>query len=240
MIRKLSIVVLALCLAAGGLSACQTKPKNEMVINVGPDGRMTVQSNGSPEDQAIAALLQAELDKQADAKALTEDEVWRKDADGNLTHIQSGVQCPAVWGNYTRGKVTIFRPDGMDVGCNYNSPNATLTFYAYKSDLKLADELKGTMETVKMRQPVSKEVPFSLPSSNDGYVAATLSYKDANGREERTSTLLANGGTWRLKIRLTCRADVAKDIENGAAVAMMGQRDRMLNPPPAPQQAPPI
>ena len=125
MIRVLSTLALAACLAAG---ACQSKPKNEMVISFGPDGKMIVQSGGSAEDRAVAALLQQALDE--DNKPLSEEEVWRKDADGNITHIQSGAVCPVAWGNYTRGQVSIFKPDGMDVGCNYNAPNgATLTFY---------------------------------------------------------------------------------------------------------------
>lgn len=209
-----------------------------------------VSSGGTPEDQAAAAILQLALNGELDGleweaaddqtPALTEDQVWRSDAYENLTHIQSGATCPLTWGDYTRTKVSMFLPDGMDVGCNYETGgNRFMTFYVYKSGLALNEELEGTMETLKARQPVSREAPFSMPSPLSNYVAATLAYEMADGTKMRTSTFLANGGAWRLKIRLTAPARDAVESERMAAIALMGQRDRLDNPqPPAPAPAP--
>jgi hypothetical protein len=247
MIRSIAIryAAFALCVLAAG---CQTEPKDELIVSIGPDGKMTVASSGkSAGDKEMAALLQSALNGELDddakdtAPALTEDEVWRKDAAGNITHIQSGATCPQTWGDYRRTKVSIFRPDGMDVGCNYETGGQRfMTFYVYKSELSLAEELKGTMETVKARQPISKDVPFAMPSANGSYVAATLAYDLANGTQMRTSSLLAKGGTWRLKIRLTTPAKEATDAERLASIAIIGQSERLNNPQAPVATNPPI
>jgi hypothetical protein len=222
------------------LAGCQTKPANEINVEVLPDGSYRVASSGSSEeDQMLAALMQSVLNDELkdDAEAqepLAEDEVWRADAAGNLTHIQSGGQCPLQRGEYTRGRTSIFQPDGTDVGCNYGSPNgAVLTFYVYQNTQALADELTETFETMKTRQPVSTEAQFANQPASKAYLARTLAYEAADGAAMRTSVLLADGGAWRLKMRLTCKADDAQRIEMSAGIALMGQADRFSSPQPA-------
>lgn len=245
MLRAL-VAAAALTLATG----CQTAPKTEnaMTITIGEDGSMRVVSAGnSPEDQLLAAIMQAALDGELDAKEppapLPEDQVWRADGAGNLTHIQSGAQCPQRWGEYTRTRTSIFKPDGTDVGCNYGAPDGkVLTFYVYESDLSLADELESTIETIKTRQPVSTEARFGSPPASPAYVGRALAYEEADGTKMRTSVALANGGSWRLKMRLTCEANVAAQAENAAGLALMGQSDRLVSgkPPPAAEKPSPV
>jgi hypothetical protein len=241
MFRKLIATALVV-LAAG----CQTKPSNEITVGMGPDGSFLVGSSDMSEDgRALAALLQSalngEFDEETEApEALDEDEIWRADAAGNLTHIQSGAQCPVRWGEYVRGRTSIFQPDGTDVGCNYeNAAGTVMTFYVYRSPENLAVELDDTFETMKTRQPVSSEAQFgSLPASKS-YVARTLAYETADGTRMRTSVLLTDGGSWRLKIRLTCRADDAVRTETAAGIALMGQADRLASSlPPQPAEKP--
>jgi hypothetical protein len=237
-----AIVALAACL---GVSGCQSKPKNDLVINVGPDGRMTVQSSGSPEDRALAALLQLALDKEAakDEKApLTEAQIWRKDDDGNITHIQSGATCPVTWAGLTRDKLSVFAADGTDVGCNFVTPNAGptyMTFYVYQRAGGMEEAMKEAVDGMKARQPVAKETPYFAPSSNGQYRSLTLSYKAADGTPMRTSVLLAQSGGWLLKMRLTCREDDARVAEQSAALGLMGQADRLRSPQPLPPPVPP-
>jgi hypothetical protein len=240
--RRALIATAILALAAG----CQSAPKDNdaITIVVGDDGKMRVVSAGnSADNQALAALMQLTLDggldAEADAEPLKEDEIWREDAAGNLTHIQSGAQCPVNWGEYTRGRTSIFKPDGTDVGCNYSSPDGkVLTFYVYQSDLTLTDELNDTMITLKTRQPVSTDERFGSGPPPSLYVGKALAYEDADGTRMRTSLALADGGAWRLKMRLTCKAAVAAQAENAAGLALMGQADRLDTPqPPRPSEA---
>lgn len=237
MLRTFAAMATSLALAAG----CQTAaPKDDsaIVIEVGEDGQMRVlTADGSAEALALAQLLQSALDGEFDDAAeeppepLTEEEVWSKDAAGNLTHIQSGAQCPAQWGEYKRERVGIYQPDGTDVGCNYVAPDGKVqTIYVYLSDAPLAEELEATFEAMKTRQPVSEETPFAKGSPGNGYVARTLSYANADGTRMRTSVLLTNGGEWRLKIRLTCKDSDAPRAEIAAGLALIGQADRLASP----------
>jgi hypothetical protein len=251
MIRAIAFAAASLALVAG----CASAPKQDdaLVIQVGDDGKMRVVSAGdSEEGQALAALMQAALDSdladelrgepedQVAPEVLDEDEIWRADAAGNLTHIQSGAQCPMRWGEYVRGRTSIFQPDGMDVGCNYgNGAGTVMTFYVYQSPENLAVELDETFETMKTRQPVSAEAPFGGPPASKAYVARTLAYETADRTRMRTSVLLTDGGSWRLKIRLTCRADDATRTETAAGIALMGQADRLASTlPPKPVEKP--
>jgi hypothetical protein len=173
---------------------------------------------------------------------LSEAEIWRVDPDDNITHIQSGATCPGLWGGLKRDRLTIFRPDGMDVGCNYvGIDNATaMTLYVFTSAHGgLDSEMKVAIDSMRARQPVAKETPFYNPSSNGGYKTYTLAYANADGTPMRTSLLLGqvNGG-WLLKIRLTCRESDARKAEEVAGLAMMGQADR-LRTRPVPRTAKP-
>lgn len=243
MLRTLAALVSSFALVAG----CQSAPKeNTILVQIGEDGQMHfVSASDSAEDQAIAALLQSALDGDFDTveepAPLQEDEIWSEDGAGNLTHIQSGAQCPLHWGDYVRDRIGIYRPDGTDVGCNYTSPSGKVqTFYVYKSDASLADELVDTFDAMKTRQPVSEEVRFGESATTGGYVARALAYTTANGMRMRTSVLLTDSGGWRLKIRLTCKADDVPRAETAAGIALIGQADRLASPllPPGTSPSP--
>lgn len=233
MLRKLTVALTSLAL----VSACQTAPKddNAMVIEIGEDGQMRVVSAGdSPEDQAMALVLQSLMNdvvKEAEAaEPLSEEEIWHKDEAGNLTHIQSGAQCPMKWGDFVRERTGVYAADGTNVGCNYNAPDGRIqTFYAYRTDVSLADDLADAFGAMKTRQPVSEEVAFGSGMPYAGYLGRALSYKTADGTGMRTSVLLADSGGWRLKIRLTCQANDAR-AEVSAGVALKGQADRLAAP----------
>lgn len=247
MFRAIALAAASLALAAGCASA--PKKDNALVIEVGEDGKMRVVSAGnSADDQMLAALLQSALDgelgdeagDETAPEALDEDEIWRADAADNLTHIQSGAQCPARWGDFARTRTSIFQTDGSDVGCNYEDAAGTvMTFYVYQSPENLAVEMDQTFEAMKTRQPVSSEAQFGGPVASKAYAARTLAYEAADRTRMRTSVLLTDGGGWRLKIRLTCRANDAARIETSAGIALMGQADRLASSlPPKPVEKP--
>lgn len=242
MLRVVGIAAGLLMAAAVGGCATAKKPESKLEIAIGPDGTMTVvmPENGSSDEIAMAMLMQAALDgepgngDEADAEPLSEAEVWSKDPDDNLIHIQSGVTCPAVWAGMQRTLAQIFRDDGTDVGCNYGKRDSAtvMTFYAFAAHgdpASVTDLANETMEAIKMRQPLAKETPY-LAKSNAQYEALTLAYENADGSKMRTSLLLTKVGDWFLKIRLTCRTEDALIAEETAGIAIIGQADRLKNP----------
>jgi hypothetical protein len=221
--------------------ASEPKPENSINIIVGPDGKMTaVSSSNNPEDRAMAAILSQALNGElgVEDKALTEDQIWQKDAGGNVTHIQSGATCPAQWGDFVRNRLEVFIRDGTNVGCNYGrGSSSALTFYVYEGST-VEEELRNAFDAMKSRQPVSKETPYHMPSAAGAYQARTLVYETADRTAMRTSVLVAQAGKWVLKMRLTTLAADAKTVEQFAGVALVGQVDRLRSPPPPPKPAP--
>ena len=235
MIRTIGIALAAFGVLAAG---CQSQPKNEMNVVVGPDGKLQfVPSSNSPEDLAIAALLNS---ASAEADTLDKD-LWITDDDDNITHILSGATCPAIWSGLEREKVTVYRPDGTDVGCNFVSRSGptVMTFYVFNGG-SVNDEINGAFESMKARQPVSRETSFTSPSSNGTYKSRTLAYEAANGTAMRTSVLVGEAGGWVLKIRLTCTAAEAPMAEQVAGLAILGPSDRLRSRPRPPAKPSPV
>lgn len=240
MLRGVGVVAGLIIAAAAGGCATAKKPESAIEVTIGPNGEMifTAPENSSPETLALAMIMQSaaagELQEEPESKALSEAEIWSRDPDGNLVHIQSGATCPAVWAAMQRTQASIFREDGMDVGCNYNrnDNDTVMTFYVFTlpgSD-SLGDVMNETMEALKTRQPVAKETLYLAPSHTGQYEAKTLAYANADGSKMRTSLLMAKVGDWYLKIRLTCREANAHVAEETAGLALMGQADRLKNP----------
>jgi hypothetical protein len=167
---------------------------------------------------------------------LSEAEIWRVDPHDTITHIQSGANCPKLWGGLMRDKLTIFRPNGMDIGCSYAGPagSATvLTFYVFTSvNGGLDAELKVGVDSMRARTPTAKEAPFHNPPTSSEYRSHALSYASPDGTRMRTSLLVGqvNGG-WLVKIRLTCREEDARKMEEAAGQGLVGQADRLRTRP---------
>lgn len=238
MLRVLGIAAGLVVAAALGGCATAEKPESVIEVAVGPDGKLmfAAPANASPEDKALAMMMQSAVQDAADDsqdKALTEAEIWSQDPDRNLVHIQSGATCPAAWAGMLRTQASIFREDGMDVGCNYNRADSetVMTFYVFAlpDPYPLPELMSDTMESIKTRQPLAKETPYSAVR-NGQYEAMTLAYDNADGSKMRTSLLMTKVGDWYLKIRLTCRAEHARTAEEMAGIALIGQADRLKNP----------
>lgn len=244
MLRCLGMAAGLLLAATTGGCATAKKPESAIQIVMGADGKATViiPEGASAEDAAMLMLMQSALDGtlddtlgESDAEPLTEEQIWAKDANGNLAHIQSSATCPAVWAGMQRTDVHIFRNDGTDVGCNYGAPNSAtvMTFYVYATanDVTVADEARSALDTMKTRQPLAKETPYLGPTSHGQYQALTLAYDNADGSKMRTSVLVTRVGSWLLKIRLTCLASDGRIAEETAGLAIMGQADRLRSQP---------
>jgi len=215
------------------LAACSTAPaQNTDTIYFDPDsGEYSVDENASDDSRALAALLgmAQELNQPQD---LSDEEIWRSDAEGNLTHIQSGLICPVTWGGYIRTRETIYNRNGEDVSCNYGEGHSTaVTYYAYRTAMSVEDELVGIMEqVVKARHPVHADAAIlnaSAPANGFNYVGDAISYSDANGQEMKSGLVLADVANWRLKVRITYPLENAEALEAFVGASLLGQWDNV-------------
>lgn len=217
-------------LAALALGACATtEPSKDINVVMDEDGNIVgIES----EDPAMTALLESVLTQQkSTGDALEESEIWQDDGDDNFRHIQSGGLCPEKWGSFTRSSKVIYKQDGSDVGCGYESAElyTAVTFYFYKNGEPIEQEFDGVMGLIKNRTPAHKDAAFTnlAPSSTSGfsYLAGAIDYKNTNGATLRSAALLTQKDGWRLKMRVTYPADYAPEIETTAVTMLLGQFD---------------
>lgn len=149
------------------------------------------------------------------------------DEAGNLRHLQSGVDCPLNWGEFTRVEQTVYQADGSDVGCNYvDDDQAVFTVYAYRSGLSLAEEVDAIMQQVRQRHPVSRPAEIGLASAFDAFVADAIAFEAPGGRTFKSGVVLTEARGWRLKARITYPAEAALEVEQLALLALRGWADR--------------
>jgi hypothetical protein len=70
--------------------------------------------------------------------------IWKIEDAGRIAHLQSGLACDAAVSAFHRTNVIAFRPNGLDVGCNYATArnDITITEYITRRGTKtLADDL---------------------------------------------------------------------------------------------------
>jgi hypothetical protein len=209
-------------IALGVLAGCQgTPPVGEL------DGapRATAVSGGETAPEGLAVF-------DPPAGPLGPEEIWRVDAQDNVTHIQSGVTCPGMLGGLRRDKQTVYRQNGMDVGCNYIGDGPTvLRFYVFTSDTGGLDaEMRVASDSMRAQQPIAKRAP--VIAASQAFRNYALVETDATGTATRNSLLMTqvNGG-WMLKVRLTCREADAKMYEELAARVLDDEAGKLKSRP---------
>lgn len=229
------------------LSACASAPEpepNSVNLVVDEQGKIQSIEGGDP---GFAKILEFALRGGLSEDALSDDEIWRSEDDGNLRHIQSGGICPQNWGSFERTQNVIYDQNGSDVGCNYvsNDLYTDLTFYFYRNDEPLEQEFAGVMDIVKNRHPASKDSALpniNVPGSQAfSYLSDAIEFSNSNGIKLRSGALLTEREGWRVKMRVTYPADFAAQIETIAPTMLLGQFDRMdANgiAPDAPEETP--
>lgn len=230
-----SALLLAACASAPD-PAPETADDGSMLYYDTNTGEFSAPESASDEEKAFAAQLNAftrsELAAQAEPE-LTDAEIWRTDGAGNQTHIQSGLLCPASWGEMKRQSSDIFKRSGQDVGCNYtDSQGGIVTFYAYRNPAAPEAEVAAIMDQiVRARHPVHS--PFTLtaltsvPMRGDFAVDA-IRFADANGTALVSGVATNEFSGWRLKFRFTFPAARAERIEAFLVASIMGQQDSVL------------
>lgn len=215
--------------AAAFLAACQSAPPvGGTVLDGAPAGdpRLGAGAATTPDGAAIF---------DPPAGPLSPEQIWRVDGQDNVTHIQSGAVCPGMLGPLRRDKQTIYKQNGMDVGCSYTGGEgpAVLRFYVFASDNGGLDaEMRVASDSMRAQQPIAKRA--TVASGAQAYRNFAL-VDTAGGATTRNSLLMTqvNGG-WMLKVRLTCREADAKALEEVAA-RQLGQEVERLKSRPAPR-----
>ncbi|MEM0984718.1 MAG: hypothetical protein AAGJ32_00580 [Pseudomonadota bacterium] len=158
----------------------------------------------------------ASLEESGDAAPQVASPSWTLADDDTATHVQSGGVCPATVGAFARFGLPDFRPNGLDVGCQYETADQTGILTLYFSDFApmTAEQHLGQMIQVA-------EITRGLGLDRDGTKAcqdalilrvsaetgdaaveapacAVLSNDDA-----ASLILVETFGRWHFKIRLT-------------------------------------
>ena len=236
--RKFSAILKA---AAGALAlactACASAPSTEQDgINLYVDpamGKYSVDENASDDAKALAEVMNKLSPEQEAPAELTDAEIWRTDEAGNMTHIQSGLICPATWSGFARQGSQIYKRSGQDVGCTYVSGDSIISFYAYRNGGTVAEEVNGVMDqVVKARHPVNMPSSIAVLESfapRGEFAMGTIGYKNARDDAMKSGVLINELAGWRLKIRYTFPVSDAERTEGLIVASLMGQQDSLLN-----------
>ncbi|HEY1632407.1 MAG TPA: hypothetical protein VGF56_13905 [Rhizomicrobium sp.] len=166
------------------------------------------------------AATQAPGSAMADPGKLLPRGVFVLGDSGNATHLQTGWQCPARFGDYRRDDLRVYDAYGLDVSCDYALPGeGSITLYLTKrtgGDLKadfeggksvLAGRIAGATLLADAEQktfPSDREWLHALYSSNT--------------QGQIDGVWYAWYGDWTFEVRATWRAN-----HSDAAFAMMTQ-----------------
>lgn len=223
----------ALALILAGC-ASTPDPSGDVSMIIGTDGTYEiVDENGDPvenEDmETLAQLLGQAMAETNQAAELADDEIWSVDSHGNLTHIQSGGICPYEWDEFTLIRPSIFRRDGSDVGCGYQSAslNAIYTFYFYRNDEPLEQHLNGAVETIKSRAPTAKPADLHYLGPGPHFYSGQVVETTVGEGTKRDAVLIADDDGWRVKLRMTYPGQFAMEHEHLGAIMLQGQLDRV-------------
>ena len=148
--------------------------------------------------------------------------IWHMREDGSLRHVNSGGVCPANVAGHSRFGTRAFRPDGSDVGCQYETPDGQSILTLYFSDF---GDLPANEHVRQMIPAIARSKglnPVEAKSLECQTVLALTEAGDAIGQDEAaeavigpTPCVIFSGqgqtsllsvrtyGDWHFKIRLT-------------------------------------
>lgn len=227
----------AFALVCAACASTQPSESDGIKLYVDPEtGRYSADEDASDDAKAIADLMNMFSTEQEADVELTDAEIWRTDEVGNMTHIQSGLICPANWSGFARQDSQIYKRSGQDVGCTYVSGNSIVSFYAYRNGGTVAEEVKGVMDQiVKARHPVNSPSSIAVLETfaqRGEFAIGTISYKDAHDEAMKSGVLINQIAGWRLKIRYTFPVSDAQRTEGLIVASLMGQQDSLLSAAP--------
>ena len=166
------------------------------------------------------AATQTQGSAMADPGKLLPRSVFVLDDSGNATHLQTGWQCPARFGDYRRDDLRVYDAHGLDVSCDYALPGeGSITLYLTKrtgGDLKA--DFEGGKSALVGRTPgatlFADAEQKTFPSDREWLHALYSS----NTSGQIDGVWYAWYGDWTFEVRATYRAG-----HSDAAFAMMTQ-----------------
>jgi len=129
--------------------------------------------------------------------------VWEGAGDGGLTHLQSGLACPATLGEFRRVSTGVYDGAGFDAGCNYAASGAALTIYMTR---KGAMDVAATMAAARAEYVAAGAAQHPVFQSEDqvtdgGRAWTVARYAEDAGR--RSEIWLAELDGWLVQYRTT-------------------------------------
>jgi len=153
--------------------------------------------------------------------------IWHVADNGDITNLQSGLICDSKLGDFSRTDVLAFRPNGLDVGCNYANAakNITITEYITRRQLQsLADDIAEARNEMLHRMDGLVLLSDSAGKdfeANAGWLKEVYARPNSPFRE---GIWLADLSGWTLEYRVSYRADL--ESTTFAALASMAARAR--------------
>lgn len=145
--------------------------------------------------------------------------IWDVSPDGTATHLQSGMTCPRLSGDFVKIGEQIYDRAGFDISCGYSNPRTgVITLYLTRHD---PAQLETDFEDAK--KAIVSHTPSARPRDGIMALPAGLEWKSA-GYDERNGALdsdiaLTSLSGWEYEIRATYRPSEQAAIE--AAIASL-------------------
>jgi hypothetical protein len=148
---------------------------------------------------AFFSSAAAQTPPKLDLKAPPSPAIWRIEPEA-LTHLASGLRCPATVGDLQRVGVLVYDQVGLNVSCNYAGPGMIATVYAVASELadKDYEASKAGIEARKDMQPklIAQD---RLSRGGLNWKRAAYSFRNSQISE----VWVAQAPHWIVKYRLT-------------------------------------
>jgi hypothetical protein len=153
---------------------------------------------------------------------------FRAGAQGEVTHIQSGMICLPGSNSVRLAGLTLYLSGGAagdDVSCGYAVPGGALTLYATRTADSAEQTMAGTIEILRAAFPDSEPTTLPRVAAGPGLTTPLVATLAIQGGTTITSAWVARQGDWIVKVRATYPASMRDDAELTAGVMeLLGQR----------------
>jgi len=111
--------------------------------------------------------------------------IWRLDDKNDATHLQTGLVCPAISGNFKRTAMRFYKASGLDVSCNYLDSEKTLVtiYLTRRGTQSVADDFENAKRELTQVTPTAQPLP---DTDQKAFVSdmkwSTLLYSEQDGR----------------------------------------------------------
>ncbi|QUD88675.1 hypothetical protein [Phenylobacterium montanum] len=139
--------------------------------------------------------------------------IWRDAPDGGLEHLQSGLACPRSLGEYDRRTAFVFDNFGLDVGCDYQAREASVTLYLTRRTQGGLDEAmaEAKRELVQFGAADNPQLLTEQRYDEAGHAWTTALYAKDGGRH--SGIWMTDLYGWTLEYRATYSLAVESQVQ---------------------------